>query len=109
MQQGKDVLLRLDVQGAATIRRILGNNAVYIFLETESERALVQRLVERGSESQEQLLMRVANARKEVSRSNEFEYVIENADYQLDRTVSRICAILDAEKSRVSPKRPDIL
>lgn len=109
MEQGKDVLLRLDVQGAATIRRILGDSAVYIFIVAESERALVQRLVERGSETQEQLLMRVANARKEVGRSNEFEYVIENADNQLDCSVSKICAILDAEKSRFCPKRPNIL
>ncbi|KAG0621995.1 hypothetical protein M758_3G064300 [Ceratodon purpureus] len=109
MEQGKDVLLRLDVQGAATIRKILGDSAVYIFIVAESERGLVERLVERGSETHDQLLMRVANARKEVARSNEFEYVIENAAHQLDRSVSRICSILDAEKSRFHPKRPNIL
>jgi len=47
MLNGQDVLLRLDVQGVATVRKLLGHNAVFIFMVAESEMALVKGLVER--------------------------------------------------------------
>ncbi len=50
MLNGQDVLLRLDVQGAATVRKLLGQHAVFIFMVAESEMALVKRLVERRTE-----------------------------------------------------------
>ncbi len=51
MLNGQDVLLRLDVQGAATVRKLLGQDAVFIFMVAESEMALVKRLVERKTKS----------------------------------------------------------
>jgi hypothetical protein len=51
MLNGQDVLLRLDVQGLATMRKLLGHDAMFIFMVAESEMALVKRLVKRKTES----------------------------------------------------------
>jgi len=61
LASGKDVILRVDVQGAATIRRIMPD-AVFIFLTAESEEELVRRLVARKSEPPEKLKIRIATA-----------------------------------------------
>ncbi|KAJ4893005.1 hypothetical protein Rs2_19799 [Raphanus sativus] len=101
MSGGEDVVLRVDIQGAQTLRRILGNSAVFVFLVAESEAAMVERLVDRKTESQEELLVRVATAREEVRHLKSFDYVVVNAQGRLDEAVRRVEAIIDAEKSRV--------
>ena len=98
---GTDVVLRRDVQGAATMRRLLPG-AVFIFLVAESESALVTRLVSRKTEPPEKLLLRVATAREETRRLDEFDYCVVNAQGQLERAVDDLCAIIDAEKLRVT-------
>ena len=97
---GTDVVLRLDVQGAATMRRLLPA-AVSVFLAAESEAALVARLVSRKTEPADKLLVRVATARDETRRLPEFDYAVVNAQGQLERAVDDLCAIIDAEKLRV--------
>ncbi|KAJ8458663.1 hypothetical protein OPV22_031589 [Ensete ventricosum] len=57
MAKGFDIVLRVDIQGAATLRSILGDSAVFIFLVAESESALVKRLVARNTETPEMLLL----------------------------------------------------
>eukprot|EP00850_Spirogloea_muscicola_P013229 SM000088S23770 [mRNA] locus=s88:575665:576662:- [translate_table: standard] len=104
LAQGTDVILRLDVQGAATVRAVLGNNAVFIFLVAESEVALVRRLVERKTESIEKIIVRMATARRELLRLGEFDYVVVNKDKQMDEAVATICSIIDAERARVEQK-----
>ncbi|KAH7856618.1 hypothetical protein Vadar_003581 [Vaccinium darrowii] len=65
MEKGYDIVLRVDIQGAATLRKILRNSAVFIFLVAESESALVKRLIDRKTETKETLLVRIATAREE--------------------------------------------
>ncbi|KAJ0234188.1 Guanylate kinase 3 [Hirschfeldia incana] len=101
MSKGEDIVLRVDIQGAQTLKRILGNSAVFVFLVAESEAAMVERLVDRKTESQEELLVRVATAREEVRHLKSFDYVVVNAEGRLDDAVRRVEAIIDAEKSRV--------
>eukprot|EP00249_Psilotum_nudum_P010422 c22532_g1_i1 orf=376-1266(+) len=101
IKQGRDVVLRIDVQGAATVRSIFGSNAVFIFVIAESESALVKRLIQRKTETVDKLLTRISTARDEMSRMSEFDYVVVNIDGQLERSVSLICSIIDAEKVRV--------
>jgi guanylate kinase len=101
LASGKDVVLRLDVQGAATMRRLLPG-AVFVFLVAESEAALVSRLVSRKTEPPDKLLLRVATAREETRRLSEFDYVVVNAQGQLERAVDDLCAVIDAEKLKVS-------
>ena len=99
----KDVIMRIDVQGAATIRRLVPE-AVLIYLSAESEEALVRRLQERKTEPEDQLKMRIATARQELKRLDLFDYVVINAEDQLDQTCEKIAAIITAEKCRVEQR-----
>ena len=104
LASGKDVLLRIDVQGAESIRK-LAPDALLIFLTTESEDELVHRLESRKTETAEELKLRIATARKELQRISAFDYVIINHDFHLDDTVGTIRAIIDAEHHRVTPRK----
>jgi guanylate kinase len=104
LTSGKDVIMRLDVQGAATVRK-LAPEAVLIFLTTESEDALVRRLKARQTETAENLSLRIATARQELKRAAEFDYVIVNADGHLDDTADTVVAIIRAEHHRVNPRK----
>ncbi len=101
LASGKDVVLRIDVQGAATIRSLIPNS-VTIFLAAESEEKLIQRLRERKTESADKLKMRIATARQEMARINEFDYVVVNREDELDTTVDYVISIIHAEKCRVN-------
>jgi len=100
LESGQDVILRLDVQGAATIRRLVPD-AILIFLTAESEEELAARLAARRTESEEALRSRLAIARREMERVREFDYIVVNRDHQLDETVNHIMSIITAEKCRV--------
>ncbi len=101
---GNDVLMRLDVQGAATIRRLCPD-AVLIFLTTDDENELVRRLQKRGTETVGDVNLRIAMARQELKRLNEFDYVIVNRDEHLNETVNTILAIIQAEHHRVDQRK----
>jgi guanylate kinase len=100
LASGRDVIMRIDVQGAATIRRLVPN-AITIFLTAESEEKLVQRLQERKTEEADQLKMRIVTARRELQRIVEFDYVVINHEHALQETVDQVLSIIKAEKSRV--------
>ena len=104
LASGQDVIMRLDVQGAATVRK-LAPEAVLIFLTTQSEEELVDRLRARKTEKPEELALRIATARQELKRAAEFDYVIVNADGCLDETVDTVIAIIRAEHHRVNPRK----
>ena len=101
---GQDVIMRIDVQGAAKIRKLTADGAALIFLTTTSEQELVDRLRARKTETPEGLNLRIATARKELERMREFDYCVVNHDMSLDDTVDRIIAIIEAEHSRVRPR-----
>jgi guanylate kinase len=92
--------MRIDVQGAATIRKLVPN-AVTIFLTAESEEELIRRLQERKTEDPDKLKMRIATARQETKRIFKFDYVVVNRVDELDKTVAQVLSIIGAEKSRV--------
>jgi guanylate kinase len=100
LASGKDVIMRIDVQGAATIRSLVPN-AVTIFLTAESEEELVRRLRLRKTEEPDQLKMRIVTARRELRRFTEFDYIVINREEQLDGAVNEVLSIIRAEKSRV--------
>ncbi len=100
LASGKDVIMRLDVQGAATIRRLCPE-AILIFLTTRDENELVRRLKARQTETDENFNLRIAMARKELLRLKEFDYVVVNAEDCLDDTVTTIQSIVTTEHHRV--------
>jgi guanylate kinase len=107
LNSGQDVVMRLDVQGAETVRK-LAHEALLIFITTESEEELVRRLQERKTETSDSLAIRIATARKELKRLEAFDYVIVNHDFQLDETVETIRAIIQAEHHRVLQRKVDL-
>jgi len=104
LASGKDVVMRVDVQGAATVRKI-SPEAILIFLTTSSEDELVERLKKRKTEKAEDLKLRIATARQEFNRVSEFDYIVVNREDQLDATVETINDIIQAEHHRVEPRR----
>lgn len=101
MAKGFDIVLRVDIQGAATLKSILGNSAIFIFLVAENEAKLVERLVDRKTETSDMLLVRIATAREEVKHMVDFDYVVVNAEGKLDSAVHLVESIIDAEKAKV--------
>ena len=103
MASGKDVIMRIDVQGAATVHRIVPE-AILIFLIASSEKELELRLRARGGDSPDQLEERIITAHGEIERLIEFDYVVVNRDGELDQAVDDVIAIIRAEHCRVEPR-----
>jgi len=98
-----DVMVKVDVQGAGTIKKILPQ-AVFILLRPPSMEDLEERLKQRHSESSAELALRLAEARKEIKNLSFFDYVITSHHGGLDEIVSQIDAIVPAERCRVNPR-----
>ena len=103
LSKGMDVIVKVDVQGAATIKKILPQ-AVFIFLMPPSTKELEKRLRSRHSESAADLALRLERANEEIKSLPLFDYVITSRQDKLDDIVSRIDAIIAAEKCRVQPR-----
>lgn len=101
---GRDVVMRIDVQGAATVRELCPQ-ALLIFLTTRTEDELIRRLRTRKTEDADRLERRIATARHEYNSLDLFDYVVVNADGQLDLAVDTIEAIIRAEHHRAQPRR----
>ncbi len=95
--QGKDLVLDIDVQGAAQILKA-HPEALSIFLKPPSEEVLRERLRGRGSESEESLAVRLQNARGEMARASEFRHVVVND--RLDEAVAAVRGILWDARAR---------
>jgi len=96
---GEDVVVRVDVQGAATLKRLLPE-AVLVFLAPASLEELEQRLRRRRTEDEAVLRRRLATARREMEDQGMFHYVVVNADGRLEEAADRLAAIIEAEKRR---------
>lgn len=104
MASGRDVVLRINVDGAATIKR-LAPEAVFIFLAPASPEELRRRLTVRRTESPEEIERRLAMASEEMEQVRHFDYVVINREDRLDEAVGQIRAIIIAEKQRVFPRQ----
>jgi guanylate kinase len=101
---GQDVVMRIDVQGAETVRK-LAPEALLIFITCDSEEELEDRLRKRKTESADSLSLRIATARKELQRLEAFDYVIVNHDFHLDDTVEKVRSIITAEHLKVHHRK----
>jgi guanylate kinase len=104
LASGRDVVMRIDVQGAETIRRLFPE-ALLIFLSTRDEQELARRLQRRKTETEEDLALRLKTARQELKRTEIFDYYVINADMQLEAAVETVLAIIHAEHHRVHPRK----
>ena len=105
---GKDVILGIDVQGAATIRSI-APEALTIFVMPASLDELRSRLAQRGTEDESEMQRRLQEASVELGRIGEFDYRVVNRNGALDAAVREIDAIIAAEKCRVNPRLVQML
>jgi len=101
---GQDVIMRVDVQGAATIRQ-LAPEALLIFLIAGSDKEMIQRLRDRKTDTEDAIAMRVATARQELKRIDEFDYCVVNPQGDVDSAVDQILAIIVAEHARVKQRK----
>lgn len=99
LERGQDVIVKVDVQGAATIRRLLPG-ATFIFIAPESLTALMARLRARKTDDPEALMRRFNTATQELSAAAAFHYVIFNEDDRLDIALDEIDAIIVAQRCR---------
>ncbi|HLF81015.1 MAG TPA: guanylate kinase [Anaerolineales bacterium] len=104
LASGIDVVLRVDVQGAKTLRGLYPE-ALLIYLATSSEAELVDRLKRRRTESPEKLQLRLEAAREEFGYLHLFDFAVINAEGQVEQAVDTILAIIQAEHHRVIPRR----
>ena len=107
LASGKDVIMRLDVQGAMTIRKICPE-AVLIFLTASSREEWVNRLLERRSETPEELELRFTTAAQEYAMIDQFDYLVVNSEDHLDKTIEDIQAIIRAEHLRTNPRKVEL-
>jgi guanylate kinase len=104
LREGKDVLLNVDVQGAATIRAQaetepeLKRDLISIFLTPPSVAVLEQRLKKRGADAEAVIQKRLAVARQEIAQWKNFDYLVISGSKQED--LRRTLAIIEAEKMR---------
>ena len=99
LRKGQDVIVRVDVQGAATIKRLIPE-AVLVFLAPESQAELERRLRDRSTDSGADLRLRIDTAAREMAQESAFDHVVVNAEGRLAETVSRIVSIIEVEKRR---------
>jgi guanylate kinase len=104
LDSDQDVVMRVDVQGAETVKGLIPE-AITIFLTCESEEELIARLRERRTESEEALQHRLETARQEMVQIPDFDYVVVNRRNALDDAVDDVMAIIRAEHCRSVPPR----
>ena len=104
LASGKDVVLRIDVQGAAKVRELYPQ-CVLIFLVPDDYKKWFNRLVARKTETTDTLRLRVKTACDEMVRLHEFDYLVVNPHDHLDDAVDRIESIIDAEHHRVNQRK----
>ena len=94
---GKDVILEIDVKGALQVKDNYPDSLLF-FIEAPSEEALYERLVKRGSETEEKIQIRMARTKLELAQRNKYDYCIMNDD--VDRAVKEIIDILNKNKEQ---------
>jgi len=101
---GRDVILKIDVQGAQVVKETVPD-ALLIFLVPPSLEDLFNRLRARATESADELELRQRNAAIELARQDDYDYVVTNETGQVERTASRIDAIIAEERRRHPDRR----
>lgn len=97
LDSGVSVLLKIEVEGAGNVRKLYPD-IVSVFIVPPSMQVLKERLLGRGTETEESFRKRIDTAREELKRAREYDYIVINDD--LEQCVSDVCAILKAEQSR---------
>jgi guanylate kinase len=101
---GHDVILKIDVQGAQVVKENVPE-AVLIFIVPPSLETLFRRLKSRATETADQLELRQRNAAIELARQEDYDYIVENRDGEVESTAARIDEIIAEERARHPDRR----
>ncbi len=101
---GHDVILKIDVQGAQVVKENVPE-AVLIFIVPPSLETLFRRLKSRATETADQLELRQRNAAIELARQEDYDYIVENRDGEVESTAARIDEIIAEERTRHPDRR----
>jgi guanylate kinase len=102
LAKGEDVIIKVDVQGAATLKTKIPN-AVFIFLEPPSIDDLAERLKNRKSDSEHSVNVRIGKAEEEMKAREIFNYTIVNTSGNLDTTVKAVREYIDKCRGKQGP------
>jgi guanylate kinase len=105
LAEGQDIIIKVDIQGAATIKKKVPQ-AVFIFVLPASPTELKKRLSQRNTETPSERAIRLKLAEEETKQLSLFDYVVCNREGELEAAVEQVKAIIIAEKCRV--KRRDV-
>lgn len=105
INEGRDIILEVDVQGAASVRELIPESAS-IFILPPSFEILRQRLIARGTDSEEELALRLRNAPEELKDYSTFDYLIINDD--IEKAAAKLAAVVAAERVRLTRQQPYI-
>jgi len=103
LQKGDDVIIKVDVQGAATLKKKIPE-AIFIFLLPDSLTDLANRLKQRNDDNTSEMDLRLNTAKAELKQKRWFDYVVVNRLGELDKTAQKISAIIVAEKCRTKSR-----
>lgn len=106
LDEGRDVILEIDIQGALKVKENC-EEGIFIFILPPSMEELKQRIIKRGSETPESLMTRFKSAYKEINYISKYNYAVVNDE--IDTAVSKLEAIIAAEKCRVDRMKNKIL
>ena len=98
INEGKIVILEIDVQGALNIKKNT-DNGVFIFLAPPRLKELKKRIVGRGTETDEDIKIRMNNAKKELQYIKDYDYIVVND--HLNSAITSVNEIINAEKHKV--------
>lgn len=101
---GRDVMLKIDVQGAATVKERVPD-ALLVFLVPPTLEELFERLVARATETADELEVRQRNAAIELARAGDYDYLVVNETGEVTRTAARIADIMRIEKRKHPTRR----
>ena len=104
LSAGRDAVVKVDVQGAASIKQIIPQ-AVFVFLATPSLTELAERLRRRSTETPADLELRLRTAAEELEKLQIFDYIVFNRRGDLGQAIDEVCAVVRAEKCRVKPRQ----
>jgi len=104
LARDQDTIIKVDVQGAANLKKILPG-AVFIFILPPSMSELSNRLMQRCTETEGDLTLRLKTAEVEMQQLSNFDYIVLNPCNDIDSAIENILAIVKAEKCRVNPRQ----
>lgn len=105
LARGQDVVVKVDVQGAASIKAV-ADKAIFIFIAPESLTELLRRLRSRKTDDPDALMARFSAASRELLQARAFDYVVFNEIERLGNAIEQIGSIIEAE--RLCTEQPDI-